>query len=99
MKIIAVGHFKTFDTEDIDRPHHGMNGILITEILIEFTIAALIAMGAGAKTNAAFQVVQAGSLPLRKLTESIFPENDLPALAWRYLALLFELAVHAGHPS
>jgi hypothetical protein len=68
MKVIAMGQFKALDIENIDRSNHGMHRVLITEVLIELAIAALIVMRAGPKFNAAFHVMQTGLLPGRKLS-------------------------------
>ena len=58
MEVIAVGYFETFYIEDINRLNHGVNRVLVAEILIELTVAALIVMGAGSKLNAFFHVMQ-----------------------------------------
>jgi hypothetical protein len=97
VQVIAMGQFKPFYVENIDRPHHGMHRILVAEILIEFAIAALVVMGAGSKINAPFHVVQTGLLPGRQLAQAIFPENDPAPPAGRSLTLLQMLLVFTRH--
>jgi hypothetical protein len=75
-----VGQFESFDIENIDRLNHGMNGVLIAEILIEFTISALIVVGAGSKFDATLHVMDTGLLPGRQLSKAILPvDNFSPA--------------------
>ena len=76
-----MGNFKPFNIQDINRPHHGVHRVLITEILIELTITALVIMGTGTKINATFHMMQAGLLPGRQLSQTILPINDPTASA------------------
>jgi hypothetical protein len=70
--------------------------VLITEILIELTVAALIIMGAGTEFNALFHMVQTGLLPGRQIPQSIFPINDPAAFTVGNSTLLPQLAVFSG---
>jgi hypothetical protein len=59
MEVIAVGYLEALYIEDINRLNHSVHRVLVAEILIELTVAALIVMGAGPKLNASFHVMQA----------------------------------------
>jgi len=72
-----------------------MHRVLITEVLIEVTIAALVVMGARPELNAAFQVMQTGLLPGRQFPETLLPEYDSAAFAGRLPALLPDFPVFA----
>jgi hypothetical protein len=96
VQIKSVRNFKSFDIQDIHRLNHGVNGKLITEILIEFAIGTLVVMGAAAELNVADHMMQAWLLPGRQLTQFVLPENNPAALARRNPALFFELQVFGG---
>ena len=91
-----MGQLKPLDIENINRPHHSMHRVLITEILVEFTVAALIIMGAGPEVNTSFHMMQAGLLPGRQVSQSIFPINDITTFARWDFTLLTQPAVFAG---
>jgi len=73
-----------------------MHRVLITEILIELTVAALVIMGAGTKFNAAFHMMQAGLFPGRQLPQTILPINDPASFARKAFTLLPLLTVFPG---
>jgi hypothetical protein len=64
--------------------------------LIEFTVAALIIMGAGPKVDASFHMMQAGLLPGRQVSQSIFPIDDPAAFAFGNFTFLTQLVVFSG---
>jgi hypothetical protein len=74
-----------------------VNGKLITEILIEFAIRAMIVMGAGAKINVTDHMMQAWLFPGGQLTQFVLPENNSAALAPGNPAFFFELLVFRGN--
>jgi hypothetical protein len=51
------GYLETFNIKDINRSNHGMHRVLVTEILIELAVAALVVMGAGPKIKAPFHMM------------------------------------------
>ena len=91
-----MGQLEPLNVKNIDRPHHGVHHVLITEILIEFTVAALIIMGAGTEIDASFHVMQAGLFPGRQIAQSIFPVYDLAAFTPGYVTLLVQPTVFSG---
>jgi hypothetical protein len=68
MQVIPMGYLETLNIKHIHRPNHGVNRVLIAEILIELAIAALIVVGAGSEIDALFHMMQAGTPPLWKFS-------------------------------
>jgi hypothetical protein len=72
-----------------------MHGVLVAEILIEFTIPALIIMGAGSKINPSLHVVHTGLFPGWQLSQTVFPEYNFTSAARRRLTQLPRTPVFA----
>jgi hypothetical protein len=53
-------------------------------------------MGAGPKVDASFHMMQAGLLPGRQFSQSIFPINDPAAFAFGNFTFLTQLVVFSG---
>jgi hypothetical protein len=92
-----MGNLETFNIEHINRSNNSMNRVLVAEILIELTIAALIVVGAGPKINAPFHMMQTGLLPGRQFPQTVFPEIESAPLARRRFTLLPQPTVFTGH--
>jgi hypothetical protein len=61
VKIDSLGYLDTLYVFHSNRFEHRMDRVLILEILVEFTIAAQIVVGAGPESNATFEMMQAGA--------------------------------------
>ncbi|VTR66578.1 hypothetical protein DESC_480288 [Desulfosarcina cetonica] len=61
VQIDALGNPEAVDRLHVDRFQHRVNQELILKVLVEFTGAAQIVVGAGAKRDAALEGMHAGS--------------------------------------
>jgi hypothetical protein len=59
VEIVSLGDRDPLHLQDIHGSHHGVDGVFVVEVLIEFAPAAIVVVGAKLKGNPPLQVVEA----------------------------------------
>ena len=97
VKVISLWNVESLDLKNINRMNHCMYAILIIKILIKFTIATVVFMGAGFKMDSSFQVVDARPLGYGQVFQFFFPGDNLTPFTLRNNPYFPKPAVLIGH--